>query len=121
MGYQELRKLFTATIAAGASLSDAVDLTGYTLVGIQIPAAWTVTATTVTLYGSVDGSTYGPLHTIGIYQQYPDPEDLSGFLFASPLYHFAGVRYVKLLSGTTATPVAQVAKREIKVVGWPTR
>ena len=65
MAYSDARKTFTATIAAGGSLSAAVPIGGLSLVGMVIPATGTgdFDATTVYLQFSVsvDGTTYNLL------------------------------------------------------------
>lgn len=102
----------TATITAGGSLSNAVDLGGdrpgelHSLISLQMPAtAWTAAA--LTFQGSMDGATYADVYK-------SDGNELSvsvgasRFVLLSPS-QFAGLRYVKVRSGTSASPVAQAA------------
>lgn len=98
----------TATIADGASLSDAVDLgAGLSLVGIVVPSTWTAApisfAASLTLVG-----TYYPLYTAA------GAEVVTGSIaggtavwIALDPADFAGIRYLKLRSGTVAAPVTQ--------------
>ncbi len=102
-----------AVIAAGASVSTAVNLFDGNLVGIQMPAAWT--AAGIQLEGSFDGLSFFPLHDVsgnalgiaspGINLQYAlDP------------VNFLGVRFVRIRSGTSAAPVIQVSSATLNLL-----
>ena len=118
----------TATIASGQSLSGAVDLFAArtreeydpTLAAIQMPAAWT--SAKITFQVSNDGETYGNL-----YKKDGSTEhevDVSGYTAASsgvvrtvqlePQLFF-GFRYMKIRSGTAASPVSQAAERSLSL------
>lgn len=105
--------IIEATIANGGSLSPAVDMGGMALVGIQMPAAWT--AATITLQTSDDNSTFRNVHNTA------GEVDLT--VSASIQLMLAGLeglsRYIKVRSGTTATPVNQGAERVIGLVCRP--
>jgi len=58
--YPKQRTTKTATIAQGASLSDAVDTGGLTILSILMPATWD--AAVLTFQGSLDGVTYGNVY-----------------------------------------------------------
>lgn len=112
----------TVTIANGASLSDATsDNTGYRLIALQMPAAWT--SASITFQGSLDNVTFGIWY--GAYNSgaitvasggaaadnyvqidYPDTT-------APP--------YLKVRSGTGGSPVNQGAERSIKLIFEPLR
>lgn len=86
-----------ATIAASGTSSAAVDLHGYVLTGIYFPATFTGTAVTFTTSNAIAG-TYQPVYnssgvvsyTIAQARYYAiDPKD------------FKGVRYLKVVSGST--------------------
>ena len=102
----------TATLANAASLSDAIDLNGTTMVGYIIPAAWT--AADITFQVSVDGTNFNNL-----YNQFGNEVKhivaASRFIVLTPS-DMAGVRYIKFRSGTNITPVAQGAQRLINLV-----
>ena len=51
----------TVTIANGQSLSGAVNLSGFTLIGIDLPSAWTTA--NLTLQASIDNSTWVDVDT----------------------------------------------------------
>ena len=115
MGYQEVRSHQDVTIANGGNLSSAVDLTGQILLCIQTPAAWT--AAVITLQGSADGDTYANLW-------HPLTGEVSLAAAASRIFAlepamFLGIRYLKIRSGTSGTPVNQGAARTIMIVMYP--
>lgn len=102
----------TATIANGASLSDAVDLQGCRAVAIRMPAAWTTAV--LTFQGSEDDSNYADVYTAGgVELQYAAAA--SRWIILEP-QHFLGIRYLKIRSGTSGTPANQGAARSIVVM-----
>ena len=107
----------TATIASGASLSSAVDLSNKRLARIVIPSGWTTA--NLTVQTSYDGTNYADLY------------DKDGAVYTItvggasraimvPLADFIGVQYLKLrsstVSGTTITAVNQGAERSLILV-----
>lgn len=105
----------TATIANGASLSGAIDLGSTRLAGIQMPAAWTAAA--LTFQASFDGVTYADVYSTG-------GTELSYTVAASrfiplSITDWGGVRYLKVRSGTTGTPVNQGGARTIQLTLRP--
>ena len=110
-----VRSTAAATIASGGSLSGAVDIGDNVVVGIVIPAAWTVAV--ITFDASIDGTTYGPL-----YDRYGTEYTVQvAAARAIPLsiQDFVGFRYLKIRSGTSGTPVNQGAERVISIVMRP--
>jgi hypothetical protein len=102
----------TATIANGASLSGAIDLRGTTLVGYIMPASWT--AADITFRGSVDGTNFFDLYNqFGIEIKHTVAASRFIALIASDL---ASIRYIKVRSGTTGTPVNQGAERILTLI-----
>lgn len=108
-------KQVIATIASGASLTGAIDLEDFNLISIEMPIAWTTA--NLTLQASKESA-----------GQYKDVYDDAGtevsitaagnrFLVIGTVTKAAirGLRFIKLRSGTTGTPVNQDAKREIIV------
>jgi hypothetical protein len=92
----------TVTIADGQSLSDAAAIADYRLVGL-IVGTWTSAA--ITFQVSQDGNTY--------YNLYDDagnevtiPAGTHNKAYAAPM-ELAPWRYMKVRSGTAASPVAQ--------------
>ena len=96
--YAPVLNFTTATIASSGTVSAAVDLAGTSLVGIQLPAAFTGTslgfqaATSLagTYQAVIDGS--GAALTKNISQ--------GKYLLLDPT-EFAGIQYLKVVSGST--------------------
>lgn len=96
------------TILSGQSLSDALDLKGRILTGVFLPAAWT--AANLTFQASPDGGTY--------YDAWDQALEITVSAAASRFVAidaqlFLGVRFLKVRSGTSGTPVAQGADRAL--------
>lgn len=109
------------TIAIDTSLSAALPLggsntwgeyQGNTLFGIEMPGVWTTA--NITFQASADGVEYQ-----NVYDQYGTELVITAaaarFILVSPST-FAGMRYLKVRSGTTGTPVSQAAERVVKLV-----
>lgn len=103
-----------ASIANAASLSSAIDLGNAKLVGIQMPAAWT--AASLTFQGSWDGVTYADIYDNATERTYTVAA--SRFL-ALNVGDWVGIRYIKVRSGTSGTPVNQGAARSITLLAQP--
>ena len=95
----------TATIIAGASLSDAIDLEGYIPVGIVMPAVWTAANITFEEESTFDAYDAAGTELTAI-------AAASRYIALDPI-DFAGFRSIYLRSGTTGVPVNQVAEAEI--------
>jgi len=102
----------TATIAQSASLSNAVLITGRLPTRIDMPAAWT--AANLTFQVSTDGLTYNNLYG-DAGTEYTVTAAAARAIVLDPV-DFAGVNYLKIRSGTAATPVAQEVARSLAVV-----
>lgn len=109
----------TATIANGASLSDALQIFG-SITRIEIPSAWTAAA--LTFQVSSDGSTF--------IDHFDDGNSEIKIASASiPTAAARSIRmtrvdwtnllWIKLRSGTTSAAVNQLAERKIVVVKTP--
>jgi len=76
-----------------------------------MPSQWT--AASLTFQGSVDGSNfYDIADTNGIYELNVGANQH----VAMDAAFFAGVRFLKVRSGTPTTPVAQGADRDIRII-----
>jgi len=110
------------TIASGQSLSGATtDNSGYRLIALQMPAAWTTAA--INFQGSVDGVTYGIWYTAYNSAAISVP---SGGAVADNYVQvdWADTHappYLKVRSGTAASPVNQAADRTLTLVFAPIR
>lgn len=88
----------TATIAASATTSSAIDCTRYQLVGFYTPAA--LTGTAITFTASPDGSTFYTVKEVGGAATYSATVTTSSYYPVQPAV-FAGAQHVKLVSGST--------------------
>ena len=113
--FNEKRRIASATIASAASLSGAIDLAGCVLVGIQMPSGWD--AANLTFQGSADGVTYGDVYD-GAGTEYFVTAVASYFIRIDP-QDLVPIRYLKVRSGTTGTPVAQGAERVLTLIVRP--
>lgn len=102
----------SVTIASGASLSSAVDLLKYSLVGIQMPGTWT--AANLTFQGSYDGSTFANLYDETQEVTLTSPT-ASVYIVLDPAKYLS-LRSLKVRSGTSGTPVNQGADRALQLI-----
>ena len=95
------------TIANGAAVSNAIDIGELGLCAIVTPSTWT--AANLTFQGSVDGVTFFDVYdSSGTELQITAAA--SRHIMLSPA-NFAGIRFLKVRSGTTGTPVNQGGDR----------
>ncbi len=105
-----------ATIAAGASLSEAVTLPpGHVLCGIQMPADWTAAA--ITLQGSADNATFQDVYVAAGAEHSITAAAATTIALDPTLYR--SFPYLKVRSGASATPVTQAAERTITLISRP--
>lgn len=97
------------SIANGASLSSAIDLDENGIVALQMPSAWT--AANLTFQGSYDGVTFADVYD-SAGTELSVTAAASRYIVLTPAT-FAGLRHLKVRSGTTGTPVNQGAARTI--------
>lgn len=95
----------TVTILDTESLSDAEDLGDYTLCGILLPSGWDTNAISFATSTAIDG-TYVPIYTAAGAEVATGNVVASTWVALDPA-DFAGVRFLKLRSGTSAAAVAQ--------------
>ena len=112
---REIKNSFTTTtttIANGASLSGIVDLGSNDLIGIIFPSAWTTAS--ITFQFSIDGTNF--------YDAYSATAELSATaasanrMVSINAVNYDMGRYIKIRSGTSATPVNQVADRILNLI-----
>lgn len=106
----------TAVIANGESLSGAVDCSAGRLGRIVIPATWT--AANLTFQGSYDGSNYANLYDEAG-TEYTVTVGGAAREIKVPVVDFLSVRYLKIRSGTSGTPVNQGGARTLNLVLVP--
>lgn len=104
----------TATIAAGDSVSAAVDLAGASLLTLYLPAVFTGTTVTF-LSAPTETGTYGKLknsHGVELAATVAQGEPTSLGPLAADL---ASIRWLKIRSGTAAAPQVEAAERVITI------
>ena len=104
----------TATIENGGSLSGAVDLGGRKLVAIVMPAAWD--AADLTFQASPDGVNYFDVYDGSAERTV---EVAADYYSALAIGDWVGIRWLKVRSGTSGTPVAQTLESVLTLVVQP--
>lgn len=105
----------TFTIANNASLSDASeDLHGVFCLAVVMPGTWT--AASLTFQASIDGVTFTDMYYDGA--EYAVVVAASQYVVLDAK-DFVGIRYLKIRSGTTGSPVNQGGARTLTVVTIP--
>lgn len=112
MGVKKFNPTVTIPANDAIALSAGVDVSTRTPVAMVLPSGWT--AATITFQASFNGATFSNMYE-------SDGTELSSTVAASqhvvldPV-NFAGVKWLKLRSGTLATPVEQTDDRAIEVI-----
>ncbi len=105
----------SATIAAGGSLSGVVSfpesIDDASLVGISMPATWVSAA--VTFQTSADGATFQDLYNSAGTEVSVTAVQAHNIALDPTL--FAGIRHLKVRSGTGTTPVVQTGGAVVKL------
>ena len=105
----------SVVIGSGQSLSGEVDLEGFALVGIVMPAAWTAAVLSFAA-AAASGGTFNPVYDDAgteVTVQAAASRAIGVDVVAVAL---AAFRFLKLRSGTAGAPVAQVGDRTITLV-----
>ncbi len=99
----------TVTIASSSTTSDAIDMQGYTLAAIVMPAAFTGTSLTFSV--SDDGNTFYTMYNTS--NTAVTAYVTQGRWYAVLPSDFAGVRYLKVISSSTegSTRVIKLIRR----------
>lgn len=110
----ELVRVAVVTISSGQSLSAAIDLLERTVFAIEMPADWD--AANLTFQGSSDLSgTYQDVYREGTEVNITAAADR--YIVFDPPTKLAGVRFIKVRSGTSASPVNQTDSRTLTLMG----
>lgn len=106
---------FDLTIAASASLSNAVELGPFALAAIEMPGTWTAANLTFTAASTL-GGTYKDLYDdAGV--EVVVVAAASRIIAVDFLARcFAPLRFLKIRSGTTGSPVTQDAARTVTLI-----
>lgn len=105
-------RLITVTIANNASLSGAVDLGGYAPIGIIMPSAWTTA--NLTFQTAADATNYANVYDM-FGTEYTVVASTSRYIVLNPV-DFAGIRGLKIRSGTSGSAVNQGGERTLTLV-----
>ncbi len=104
----------TASIANTTALSAAVDLGAQRLHRIALPAGWTAAA--ISFQSSFDGSSWADLYDANGEVTLAAAVVAANRAIVVDPAPFLGIRYLKIRSGTAATPVNQAAQRDLTLV-----
>lgn len=117
----EYANLDRVYIATSDSLSSTVTMEpGFSVCALGMPAAWT--AASVSFLASVDGSTFDILHTVSsalASTEFSITSPAVSTVIALDPAIFATFKYIRVRSGTSASPVTQDAKRELRIFSRP--
>jgi len=89
---------YTATIASGQQVSSKINLGGFSLVGIILPAAFT--GTSLTFLASVDNTNFFPIYTTTSGTQLSYTVAQGHYVAINP-QDFYGVQYLEIQSGSS--------------------
>lgn len=105
---------FSVTIPINTALSNAVDLGGFTPVGIYFPLAWTAAALGIAV--SRDNGQFSTIYTAAGADYGIATPVAGGLVPFLPSDLLVADRWIKLRSGTAASPVNQAAARTLVIV-----
>jgi hypothetical protein len=103
---------YTITIPASGTISDTISLVNQTLVGIQMPAAWS--AADLTFRVSPDNINFSDMYD-QFGNEFVVKTSASRFVVLNPA-DWVGVRFLSVRSGTVGTPVTQPSARDITFI-----
>lgn len=103
----------TATIAVGGNRSEAIDLKGMNLAGFLLPSNFDGTTLKLEMSDALDG-TYIPVHASGVEVSYTVAA--SKYIAVDNLAVTAGLRYIKLVTGSNQTTTDTVIKLALRPV-----
>ena len=107
----------TATIAAGASLSGAVDIgEGYTLVGLITASTWDAAAVSIEASATAGGTYVVAKDAYGVQLGSASVTGANYVTLGGILADLKAVRHLKIRSGTTASPVAQADETIVTLI-----
>ena len=101
-------------IAAGSSLTDAINLGGLRLFGIVMPAAWTTANLTFQMSPDAGTTWVNILDQNG--NEVLSSGDVSTYVAMNTPSNFAPVQYLRVRSGSSSVSVAQAAKRTLNLM-----
>ena len=116
MGAETVVNDYEAVIAAGQSVSGAVDLGPRHLFAIQTPAVLEAGTLCLSFLGSVDGINFFPIYDeLGAEKFTTVVINAAQYILVDPV-PWLGIRWFKLRAGTLVASVAQAADRTFALV-----
>lgn len=103
------------TIAASGSLSDEIDLRGYELDAILMPAAWTAADLTFQA-AEKSGGTFRNVYDDAGNEVTVSADASLAIPLSTPGEQLRGLRFIKVRSGTSGAAVNQAAERTVTLV-----
>jgi hypothetical protein len=104
---------YSTSIGAGLSQSSNISVGNTVLDTLLVPAGWD--AANITLLGSIDGTTFFPVHdAAGIEVTLTAA---AGRIVRFPNNFRLGFPFLRVRSGTTAAPVTQTVARTVEIRG----
>lgn len=103
------------TISQSQVLSDAVDISGASLVGVKTPATWTTA--NLTLQASTDNTSFLDMYD-GDGNEVTVTAGADRYINLNPA-DFASLRFIKLRSGTSGSTVSQTGNRTLTLICRP--
>lgn len=111
-----LRKVVTATIPSGQSLSNGVFLGAGRIVAIEMPAAWDAAGLSFQ-FCSDNNQTYRDAYASG--SEVTETVAASRVITGLTSSRYDPALWIKVRSGTAGTPVAQTADRTLRLITVP--
>ncbi len=102
------------SIASGGNITSEIDMIGYSLLRVEMPAAWDAANLTFQV-GAVSGSLVD--HYLDGMEYTKTSAAASRSVGFTPADSMLFQRYIKIRSGTAGTPVTQTAARTLRIVG----
>ena len=102
-----------AVIPINTAVSPTLDLSGYCLVGIETPAAWTAAGLTFQASGSAAAAVADVYDNGG--SEYTVSAAAAHYVIMSPA-DVLGWKYLVVRSGTAGTPVNQAGERTLNLI-----
>lgn len=108
--------VFTATIASGATQSGAVNIDGFTLVGIYIPSTFDGTTLTVQVAPTSDGTFVNAQAASSASTVYTITVAASQYVPIENLAISAGWQYIKFTAGTSQSTTSTILTLAVRPV-----
>ena len=111
--------VLTTTILSGQSISDEIDLQGFQLFAIRVPSTWDAANITFAAArtSTANGGTYVPVYDDAGGEVTVTVTADKMIVMSNLALAIAPLQYIKIRSGSVATPVQQTADRTLYLIG----